>query len=373
MPDLTPTHDLADPCMLCYATRGADAKRHTPDEVRELNNAIPVRPRGTWSQELARPFPANEIANKPRLWCADCRKAADKVCNRHHRVKCETCKQNITDAHLHLSYVGHADITRRLLEVDPYWSWKPAYHAVDHDLLMAAIASGNEKIVDSLIANAPPLRDQYGGMWMVLTVHDDEGKPVETLGYGDHEDKPPGPQATKELIGDGIRNASMRRGLALDLWSKSDRAEDERQQLAAEAAEAKTDAKSAAKTDTKAPATRRSRGRASAEPDGQAVVAAQQLANLAFEMAERYANLRQAGKMNEPVGAVVDRLGVETMAKAKTQSLLSVHVYSKFTGTQITLNEAIREARQRIEDVNKVAMAQGAGKAEGEGSGEASE
>jgi hypothetical protein len=39
------------------------------------------------------------------------------------------------------------------------------------------------------------------------------------LGYGDAAGKK-GPNAVKEAIGDAIRNAAMRRGVALDLWAK---------------------------------------------------------------------------------------------------------------------------------------------------------
>jgi hypothetical protein len=54
-------------------------------------------------------------------------------------------------------------------------------------------------------------------MWIRLTVHDADGLPVTRLGYGDAPGKS---SAMKELIGDAIRNAGMRFGIALDLWSK---------------------------------------------------------------------------------------------------------------------------------------------------------
>lgn len=93
---------------------------------------------------------------------------------------------------VHLDYVGHAAITHRLLDVDPMWSWEP----VAHD------------------ANGLPLLDKDSGMWIKLTVCG-----VTRLGYGDAEGKT-GPAAMKERIGDALRNAGMRFGMALELWHK---------------------------------------------------------------------------------------------------------------------------------------------------------
>jgi hypothetical protein len=55
---------------------------------------------------------------------------------------------------------------------------------------------------------------QNGGLWIRLKVAG-----VTRLGYGDAPGKR---DATKELIGDALRNAAMRFGAALDLWSKED-------------------------------------------------------------------------------------------------------------------------------------------------------
>lgn len=177
-----------------------------------------------WNERLLEPFPANEIAAKPRVWCGDCRRAESRVCARHELIRCEGCKQRITSGHLHLDYVGHADVTRRLLEVDPEWDWYPAYSNPDKDVLLAAIATGDVNIVDAVIRNAPPLIDGQGGMWMYLEIHADDGTIVKRLGYGDAEGKT-GPDAMKERIGDGIRNCAMRQGVALDQWSRADRQE----------------------------------------------------------------------------------------------------------------------------------------------------
>lgn len=94
----------------------------------------------------------------------------------------------------HIAYWGHADLTARLLEADPEWSWEPL----------------------SFDEHGLPAFDRNGGLWMRLTVGG-----VTRLGYGDAQGKT-GPNAVKEAIGDGLRNAAMRFGAGLELWSKSD-------------------------------------------------------------------------------------------------------------------------------------------------------
>jgi hypothetical protein len=93
-----------------------------------------------------------------------------------------------------LAYVGHAALTDRLLSVDPAWSWEP-------------LALGQDGL---------PKLDEIGGLWIKLTVCG-----VTRLGYGDAGEKK-GCNAMKERIGDGLRNAAMRFGAALDLWHKGD-------------------------------------------------------------------------------------------------------------------------------------------------------
>lgn len=85
-----------------------------------------------------------------------------------------------------LDYVGHAATTDRLLSVDPEWTWEPP--------------SADE-------LRCLPTAD---GMWIKLTIAG-----VTRFGFGDGN-------STKEWIGDAIRNAAMRFGVALDLWSKED-------------------------------------------------------------------------------------------------------------------------------------------------------
>lgn len=93
-----------------------------------------------------------------------------------------------------LAYVGHAALTDRLLDVDPLWTWEP-------------LSTGPDGL---------PQLDAIGGLWIKLTVCG-----VTRLGYGDAGEKK-GCNAMKERIGDGLRNAAMRFGAALDFWHKGD-------------------------------------------------------------------------------------------------------------------------------------------------------
>lgn len=146
-------------------------------------------------RKLREPFPESEIRYLPRVWCKACRDAKG-VCNRqdHERRQCRRCGQTMTTAHIDLKFVGHAEATNRLLNTDPFWDWKPL----------------------SLDAAGLPQYDQSRGLWIRLTVCG-----MTRLGYGNAEGKAGG-DAVKEIIGDAIRNAGMRFGMALDLWTTSD-------------------------------------------------------------------------------------------------------------------------------------------------------
>jgi hypothetical protein len=146
--------------------------------------------------KLRVPFPAEQINPLPKITCGECSRSRTKVCEnpRHAKSKCKTCDNYITQAHMHLDYVGHAELTNRLLDADPWWTWEP-------------VAFDN---------NGLPAFDSNGGLWIRLTVCGHT-----RLGYGDSQGKS-GPNAVKEAIGDALRNAAMRFGAALDLWAKSD-------------------------------------------------------------------------------------------------------------------------------------------------------
>lgn len=152
------------------------------------------------ARALREPFAPELIGKLPRVWCGDCRNSRYKVCDKHARTKCRDCGGNLTNAHLHLDYVGHAEITDRLLTVDPEWVWEPVAFDPDSGL---------------------PKFDQAGGLWIRLTVAG-----VTRLGYG-HADGKTGPDAVKEAIGDALRNAAMRFGVALDLWGAKFKEHDE--------------------------------------------------------------------------------------------------------------------------------------------------
>lgn len=131
--------------------------------------------------KLREQFPADMIEKLPKptyrgAW-DDQRGSHCDVCNGYHVL--QNC--------IHLDYVGHANVTNRLLEVDPFWEWEP----------MAYTEAGTPLFSD-------------GGLWIRLTVCG-----VTRIGYGDGK-------SVKEVIGDAIRNAAMRFGVGLDLWAKID-------------------------------------------------------------------------------------------------------------------------------------------------------
>lgn len=177
----------------------------------------PVDPVIAGLTKMREPFPANQIGKLPQ----PVRK------NDQDRGRCEPrTPQYSADGYfcggwharsIHLDYVGHAPTTDRLLDADlQRWKWGAPFRAVDKDVLIAACNSGNPEIVRMVIANSPPLIDADGGMYMELTVQG-----TTRLGYGDAGGKT-GPNANKERIGDGLRNAGMRFGSALDLWHKGE-------------------------------------------------------------------------------------------------------------------------------------------------------
>lgn len=131
--------------------------------------------------KLREPFKPEQIGKLPKPTKKENPKGYCDVCGGYHGLPA-----------VHLDYVGHAATTDRLLQVDPEWSWKP----------MAAGPNG-----EPLMTN--------GGLWIELTVCG-----VTRPGFGDG-------QSTKEIIGDAIRNAAMRFGVALDLWAKEDLHADE--------------------------------------------------------------------------------------------------------------------------------------------------
>ncbi len=94
-----------------------------------------------------------------------------------------------------LSYMGHAEVTLALIDVDPLWTWEP--FALDDKGGPLITHEGNRLV-----------------MWGRLTVL---GKTI--VGVGTCEARKGDPE--KELIGDFLRNAAMRFGIGTKLWSKA--------------------------------------------------------------------------------------------------------------------------------------------------------
>lgn len=96
---------------------------------------------------------------------------------------------------VNLSYVSHSEITRILISVDAMWSWEPI----------------------EWINGRPAIHIENGmaTMWGKMTLL---GKSMICVGSA-RADKA---DYEKELIGDLLRNGSMRYGIALNLWSKQD-------------------------------------------------------------------------------------------------------------------------------------------------------
>lgn len=135
-------------------------------------------PTGTQKSALAKlrePFDAVEVGKLPKPHNKDAPKGSCQECGKWHGLPA-----------VHLDYVGHGYLTKRLLDVDPLWFWEPM--AVSPDGL--------------------PLLDRDGNLWIRLHVAG-----MSRLGVGDG--------ATMKIrVGDALRNAAMRFGAALDLWCK---------------------------------------------------------------------------------------------------------------------------------------------------------
>lgn len=147
---------------------------------------------------LRAPFDAKHIGKlpKPIKWQTDAYKKDKKTGG-----KCGICGGYHHKDVVHLDYVGHAALTDRLLDADPYWYWEPIAFT---DLGLPAF-------------------DSSGGLWIRLYIHNGD-KVVNRLGYGHAATsnfKDIGSRE-KEVIGDALRNAAMRFGAALDLWHKGD-------------------------------------------------------------------------------------------------------------------------------------------------------
>jgi hypothetical protein len=97
---------------------------------------------------------------------------------------------------MQLDFVGHADVTKMLIEIDPEWTWEPTAFDVN---------------------GLPAYRVENGMAHMAgwLTILG-----VRRLGIGSVMHNKP--DLLKELISDFIRNAAMRFGVCLALWTKQE-------------------------------------------------------------------------------------------------------------------------------------------------------
>jgi hypothetical protein len=142
--------------------------------------------------KLREPFTDNLVSYKPQRLCKaeeydKLEKATCKICGGYHA----TSKTG------HLSYVGHAAVTQRLLDADLLWDWEPLSYDADGE----------------------PHFDETGGLWIKLSIGG-----MSRRGYGHNEVMKYSEigSRTKAVIGDAIRNAAMRFGVALEEWHKGD-------------------------------------------------------------------------------------------------------------------------------------------------------
>jgi hypothetical protein len=94
-----------------------------------------------------------------------------------------------------LDFVGHADITRILIEIDPHWRLVP-------------IAWDNGRPAMNIV-------NDMATMWFELTI-------LGTSRLAIGSAKSNSPDLDKILYGDALRNGSMRFGISLNLWTKNE-------------------------------------------------------------------------------------------------------------------------------------------------------
>lgn len=140
---------------------------------------------------LREPVPEHLISKLPKGT------KAQNECPNDQKITCSVCGGWHHPNVKHLDYVGHAAATHILLDADPHWNWEP----------MAYTPAGL------------PMFDESGGLWIKLTVCG-----ITRPGYGNADKKAhmDAGSREKEVIGDALRNAALRFGLALELWSKAD-------------------------------------------------------------------------------------------------------------------------------------------------------
>lgn len=156
---------------------------------------------------LRAPFPPEEIEKKPQVVKGNDDDRGKCIRNSSNRAGWlisadEYYCGGYHARAIHIDYVGHAGLTMRLNDIctPAGWSWEPLAY-------------------DEL---GMPRTVQHG-MWIKLTITPPGGEPVTKLGFGD-PGRNTGGNGVKETIGDALRNAALRFGVATYLWGKSDRA-----------------------------------------------------------------------------------------------------------------------------------------------------
>lgn len=105
-------------------------------------------------------------------------------------------------------YVGHADVTKMLIEIDPMWDWQPAAWIEGRPAIHIHEAT-------QTFRNGDTKKTRIATMWGFMTLL---GKTLPCVGSAsaDKEDY------EKELIGDLIRNGALRFGVCINLWARTD-------------------------------------------------------------------------------------------------------------------------------------------------------
>ena len=123
----------------------------------------------------------------------------------HYKPDPQTVSQ-IEKNGVRLDYVGHAEITKILIEIDPEWSWQPV--AWENGRPATHTQLGKITKRDGTVLEFPTV-----SMWGHLTLLG-----VTRVAVGSVEAHKA--DLDKELVSDFLRNAAMRFGIALALWTK---------------------------------------------------------------------------------------------------------------------------------------------------------
>ena len=125
----------------------------------------------------------------------------------HYKPDPQTVSQILKNG-VNLDYVGHAEITKILIEIDPLWSWQPV--AWENGRPATHTQLGKITKRDGTVLEFPTV-----SMWGYLTLLG-----VTRIAVGSVEAHKP--DLDKELVSDFLRNAAMRFGIALELWTKGE-------------------------------------------------------------------------------------------------------------------------------------------------------